>query len=106
MPSQTRSFMRRWAPSAVRASVRRWRSKTNPISHAVLSDLAEGQGPEPLHDLLEAMVTGQESRHLESSAARLARVGNTSGWDMLAGAVTGMLLLTTSRCTERIRRGD
>jgi hypothetical protein len=58
---------------------------TNRISHAILSDLAAGFGPEPLHAMAREAL-GEGSREVVAShAARVIRIGNTSGWDMLAG---------------------
>jgi hypothetical protein len=69
------------------------KEQTNPISHTILSDLAIGQGPEPLHGLVNELL---KSGDLEASIAhvtRLIEIGSTSGCDMLAGFMTGMLLI-------------
>lgn len=68
------------------------RPLTSPISHAILSDLAHGHGPAPLHDLTNLLLQGIAGQPLRDSAQQLTRIGHTSGWDMLAGALTGMLL--------------
>ena len=67
--------------------------QTHSISHTVLSDLALGHGPEPLHELVKSVLTGQDLRCLISAVTRLLEIGHTTGWDILAGALTGMLLV-------------
>jgi hypothetical protein len=67
--------------------------KTNPISYTVLSDLALGQGPEPLHELVNALVMGRDLETAIAHINRLIEIGSTSGWDILTGFMTGMLLL-------------
>ena len=65
---------------------------TSRISHTILSDLAHGHGPAPLHDLINLLLQGIAGQPLRGSAQQLIRIGHTSGWDMLAGAITGLLL--------------
>jgi hypothetical protein len=67
--------------------------QTHSISHTVLSDLALGHGPEPLHEVVKSLLTGQDLRCLISAVTRLLEIGHTTGWDILAGALTGMLLV-------------
>jgi len=60
------------------------RFATSPLSAACLKAAAEGQSSEPLHQTIVALLTNQSvARPLEA----LARIGHTSGWDALAGAV-------------------
>ena len=68
------------------------RLRTNPISHTISFDHAQGQSVEPLHDLVAALLQGKESETTRC-ARQLVGIGSTSGWDMLAGALTGMLLV-------------
>jgi hypothetical protein len=81
------------------------RVQTNPISHTILSDLALGYGPEPLHEVIKYLLTSQDLRFPMSAVTRLLTIGHTSGWDILAGMLTGMLLvkgrLNDCRCTAR-----
>ncbi len=65
---------------------------TNRISHTILSDLVNGHGPAPLHDLISLVLQESPAQQLRDTAKQLIRIGHTSGWDMLAGALTGMLL--------------
>jgi hypothetical protein len=68
-------------------------SRTNPISHAILSDLSVGHGPEPLHDIVGPLLSGRDWKKVMLSINRLLRIGHASGWDLLAGLLTGMLMV-------------
>jgi hypothetical protein len=71
-----------------------WAStQTHPISHAILRDHAFGHGPEPLHDVVTSLLKGQDLGLTIEGAERLLGIGDTSGWDILAGMLTGMLLV-------------
>jgi hypothetical protein len=60
------------------------RDATSPLSAACLKAAAEGQSAEPLHETIAALLANQSVvRPLEA----VARIGHTSGWDTLAGAV-------------------
>lgn len=79
-------------PAFDRADViRRFSGKTNPISAAVLNDLANGRGVEPLHQWLSCILTGRPADQVQQHAARLVRIGHSTGWDLLSGALTGLL---------------
>jgi hypothetical protein len=63
---------------------------THPISARLLADLAAGEGWAPLHDLVAAL--SREDLSAALAAARgLSTLGHSSGWDVLAGFVTGVL---------------
>jgi Protein of unknown function (DUF2877) len=64
--------------------------RTHPVSAVLLSDLLAGEGHEPLHDLAAAVTTGALPMAL-AAAGRLCRVGHSSGWDLLAGFLAGVL---------------
>ena len=69
-------------------------SATSPISAAFLRAAAEGLGCEALHEAISAILAGQTEAlagHLEA----LGRIGHTSGWDALAGAVLVLQALGT-----------
>jgi len=71
-----------------------WAStQTHPISHAILRDHAFGHGPEPLHDVVASLLKGEDLGRTFEGAKRLIAIGETSGWDILAGMLTGMLLV-------------
>ena len=70
------------------------KTRTHPISHAIFCDLVRGYGPEPLHELVAVLLSGSEEPFRAVDAAvRLTRIGHSSGWDMLAGILTGMLMV-------------
>jgi hypothetical protein len=71
-----------------------WAStQTHPISHTILRDHAFGHGPEPLHDVVASLLNGQRLSRTMEGTERLLGIGGTSGWDILAGILTGMLLV-------------
>ena len=71
-----------------------WAStQTHPISHAILRDHAFGHGPEPLHDVVASLLKGQDLGRTMGGTERLLGIGETSGWDILAGMLTGMLFV-------------
>jgi hypothetical protein len=71
-------------------------TRTHPISHAILCDLASGHGPEPMHDLAAGLLRGRDFNPVMKAVSRLRAIGHSSGWDMLAGAMTGMLMVKRS----------
>lgn len=73
-------------------SVEMLSSRTNLISFTVLKDLASGQGVEPLHLWLDCVLAGRPVAQIRQQAARLIRIGHSTGWDLLSGALTGLLL--------------
>lgn len=89
-----------WGIEPILDFLHRARPLTNRISHTVLFDLAHGHGPEPLHDLVNSFLEAETAERLRCSVDRLTGIGHTSGWDMLAGALTGMLLTETNACLK------
>jgi hypothetical protein len=76
-----------------KAFLERAHRATSQISFAILSDLAHGHGPEPMHSLLLALLYGEEPARALSATETITRIGHTSGWDMLAGVLIGLSLL-------------
>jgi hypothetical protein len=70
----------------------RAQAATTRISFAILSDLAHGHGASPMHELLQALLHGEEPGRALAAAEAITRIGHTSGWDMLAGVVGGLSL--------------
>lgn len=58
--------------------------RTHRISAALLGDLLDGEGYAPLHELSLALARSDAASALEA-AARLVRIGHSSGWDILTG---------------------
>ena len=86
----------RWEEDAVLELLGWARTRTHAISHAIFSDLALGHGPEPLHDLIGGLLEGRDLDSNLEAALRVTAIGHCSGWDLLAGAVTGMLMVKKS----------
>jgi hypothetical protein len=59
---------------------------TSPLSRAFLQAAAEGLGAEPLHETIRELLSGRVGT-LPGHLQALGRIGHTSGWDALAGAV-------------------
>jgi hypothetical protein len=70
---------------------------TPPISAAFLRAAAEGLGCEALHAAIAAVLEGQADA-VSDRAEALGRIGHTSGWDAMAGA---MLVLQAFGSTQR-----
>jgi hypothetical protein len=75
----------------------RHRRATNPISFTVLDDLARGHAAEPLHDVVNGILTGETADVLRPAVVRLTGIGHSTGWDNLAGLLAGLLLAAKSK---------
>lgn len=62
------------------------RPRTSRLSGCLLTDLAGGCGPEPLHRLAEALCGGQEGL-AEASVQQLEQLGQSTGKALLLGAL-------------------
>ena len=76
----------RWRDAGAMVAERA-RHVTHPVSAVLLGDLVSGRAHEPLHGLARALAVGASPTTLIDAARRLARLGHSSGWDMLAGVV-------------------
>ena len=79
-----------WGIAGRNAFLKRAQTSTNQISYTILRDAAHGHGPEPVHGLVWALLHGETQSRTRSNAEKVVTIGHTSGWDMLAGVVTGM----------------
>ena len=78
--------------SEVESLIDNSRNRTNLISYSMLKDHAAGHGSDTLHRFINNVLTDQ---HLESTyylGLELIRIGHSTGWDILTGVWTGMLL--------------
>lgn len=66
-------------------------SKTNLISYTLLSDLAHGHAIAPLHQIVNRLLSGATHESIYPFVGQLTGVGNSTGWDLLAGLLTGFL---------------
>lgn len=67
------------------------KQRTHLISFTLLKDSANGQAVESLHELIRSVFSEkppESSRH----ASCLTQIGHSTGWDLLTGALTGLLL--------------
>jgi len=78
-----------WDALAVRL-VPQVAARTHAVSAALFADLAQVQSFAPLHACMAALARGDDAAAL-ASARSLARIGHSSGWDMLTGCVIGTL---------------
>ncbi len=67
------------------------KQRTHLISFTLLKDLSNGQTVEPLHKLIHSVFSDQPPESIRH-ASRLTQIGYSTGWDLLTGALTGLLL--------------
>lgn len=77
-----------WGEGWVAGFLAATRSLTGWASHAILSDLACGHGPGPLHDLVARVLNPAPASDLAACVDCLCRIGHSSGRDVLAGVLT------------------
>jgi hypothetical protein len=82
-----------WEQESIEALIDWAGTQTHPIGHAILSDLTFGHGPEPLHAVITGLLAGEDLSLLTAAVGRLVEIGNNTGWDILAGVLTSMLLV-------------
>lgn len=63
-------------------------TRTHAIGAALFRDLAEGHSFAPLHRLAECLAAGEPA---QAAARDLTAIGHSSGFDMLAGFITGAI---------------
>jgi len=80
-----------WEGGDIPALLTRSEPMTSQISHALLTDLSEGQSHESLHDLADGLVAGMEGFDAIIHVRRLSEIGQSSGWDMLTGMLAALL---------------
>ena len=68
------------------------RQRTNGISFTLLRDLSNGHAVEPLHELIRAVLCDMPPEGMRQAAMRLSRIGHSTGWDLLTGTLTGLLV--------------
>jgi hypothetical protein len=77
--------------SALEGFLTRSRKKTNLISFTLMQDMSLGHGLAPLHEILNSILTNQPNDRIVTSALELAKVGNSTGWDILTGVLAGLI---------------
>jgi hypothetical protein len=66
------------------------RQRTHLISFTLLKDLTNGQAVEPLHEVLHSVLSDQPPESIRPASC-LTQIGHSTGWDLLTGALTGLL---------------
>lgn len=69
-----------------------YRSRTHLISFTLLKDLANGHAIAPLHHIINGLLCGESLENIYLPVSQLTRVGHSTGWDLLAGLLTGLLV--------------
>jgi hypothetical protein len=77
--------------SWIQLPVEPYSAKTNPISFTLLRDLAHGHALAPLHRIAHGLLGRDPFESIYPFIWQLIRVGNSTGWDLLAGLLTGFL---------------
>lgn len=65
--------------------------RTHLISFTLLKDLTNGHAVKPLYEFIQSILIAQPSEGIRP-AARLTQIGHSTGWDLVTGALTGLLL--------------
>ena len=79
------------------------RDQTNLISIVMLKDLAKGYDCDTLHRFMNAILTDQHLESINRLGLELVQIGHSTGWDLLTGVWTGMLLSISSRAVHSDR---
>jgi hypothetical protein len=66
------------------------RKRTHLISFTLLKDMSDGKAVEPLHELILSILSDQPKESIRPAA--LTQIGHSTGWDLLTGSLTGLLL--------------
>jgi uncharacterized protein DUF2877 len=69
-----------------------YRSRTHLISFTLLKDLANGHAIAPLHHTINGLLGGESLENIHLSVSQLTQVGHSTGWDLLTGLLTGLLI--------------
>ena len=68
-----------------------YRSRTHVISYTLLNDLADGHAVAPLHHIVNSLLGGYSFEAVEPYVSQLISIGHSTGWDLLAGLLVGLL---------------
>jgi len=73
------------------------KSCTHLISFTILRDHALGHSVESLHQFMDTLLTRRSSGSIHLILKDLVQMGHSTGWDMLAGVLTGLQLVSNRR---------
>lgn len=68
-----------------------YRSRTHSISFTLLKDHASGHAIEPLHQIINGILSGESFESISPSVSQLTQIGHSTGWDLLTGLLVGLL---------------
>jgi hypothetical protein len=66
---------------------------TNIISFTILKDHADGYAADTLHRFVNSLLAGESLDNICPLASEITQIGHSTGWDLLTGVLTGMLLV-------------
>jgi hypothetical protein len=69
-----------------------YRLRTHLISFTLLNDHASGYSIAPMHFILNGLLSGEPLEGIYPFINRLTGIGHSTGWDLLTGMLTGMLI--------------
>jgi hypothetical protein len=72
-------------------AVEAYSSRTHLISFTLLKDHASGHAVQPLHEIIHGLISGKSLGSISTYFSQLIQVGHSTGWDLLAGLLTGLL---------------
>jgi uncharacterized protein DUF2877 len=75
-----------------RFPIETYHSWTHLISFTLLKDLASGQAIAPLHHIIHNLLTGESLASVYPFVSQLTQIGHSTGWDLLTGLLTGLLI--------------
>jgi hypothetical protein len=70
--------------------------RTTRLSSTLLRDYATGQGPEALHQYVQALLAGRPMAELCRLASDVIRIGASTGWDCLTGLWMALGMFTAA----------
>jgi uncharacterized protein DUF2877 len=73
-------------------SIERYARRTHLISFTLLSDMAKGHAIAPMHELVDGLISAESPDGIHCCAMDLIRVGHSTGWELLTGLLTGLLI--------------
>ncbi len=72
-------------------AIEQYQGRTHPMSFTLLSDLARGHAIAPMHDVINGLMAGDSPDSLRHHVLQLLQVGHSTGSDLLAGLLAGLL---------------
>jgi hypothetical protein len=80
-----------WTKGDTSKLLERSKLLTSDISHALLTDLDEGESHASLNELAKELLTDSSPFDAAKHVRNITQIGQSSGWDMLTGMLAGLL---------------